>query len=534
MTKNKWLWFLLTSLFLLDPLRGQEEEIIREAVSVINVEVPVRVFFHGQSVPGLVKDEFQIFEDRKPQTINGFYALHKQMKSAAAGPATEQRMPGRYFVLVFRIYDCNRQLENGVVKLFNDIFLPDDQVLVMANTQVQFFERLGDDDQAQAKILELLKNESRKAFNQMLATLTSIERVVNISKFKMTLRDAQTKIQIDKGILQDYIKGFLQTYLDAWREFKRLYLALDIDKYYYFSRHLEKVKREKWVLNFYQLEMFPQIAINSDIERSLSNFLDSLRSSEDPTASAYVSMITQLLNDIRKEMNVSNSFPAEEVSKLFYKVNATFHSFFIRTFKDTDNSELQFKNVATDIENSLRDLTRKTGGELLASADLQQSLDTLALKTDDYYMLTYEPANPKKVGKIKVEVKNQKYDVLYDNNIRADYINEYLQRKEAETPSVKIRGLVFKNKKLSFSIEDFSQTKIKGETLGMLTVRIRIKNSQEQIFLDQSKSLQASKKPLSLSLGFNSLSAGKYDIIVDVLDQVSDKSCTEVIQPLLD
>jgi hypothetical protein len=516
---------ILACMVFFSPLAAQTEVPIKETVSVVNVEVPVRVFADRQSVLGLSKEDFQIFENNKLQTINGFYTLHKQMKEGTDPGSMESRQRGRYFVLVFHTYDWNRQLQDGLSKLFTDILLPDDQVLVMANTTVLSFQRLGDDDQAQSKIEELLKNESQKAYNQLLVTLKSIERELNMAKFRMTLSN--------RGATQDYVKGFLQNYLDAWRTFKRRYLTLDIDKYYYFSRHLEKIRKEKWVLNFYQLEMFPQIALTSDMERSLRDFIENLRSTQNPTDMAYASMISQLLTDIHKEMNVSDGFPAEEVSKLFYKVNATFHSFFMRTLKESGDSELQFKNVSTDVENSLRELTKRTGGELLASSDLQQSLDTVAGKTDDYYILTYEPADAKKIGKIKVQVKGKKYEVLYDNNIRADYINEYLKKREAETPSVKIKELSFSGKKLYFIVSDYSLAKLKDETAGMLSVRIRIKNSEGDSVFDQSRNLKADKKTLSLSLEFNSLRAGKHDIIVDVLDQVSGKTCTEVIQPLV-
>lgn len=516
------------------PLPGQNEEPIKEAVSVVNVEVPVRVFFSGHSVAGLAKEDFQISEDGKPQVINGFFAMHKRMQAAAAGGPAVERPAGRYFVLVFHTYDCNSQLEDGIATLFRDILRPDDQLLVMANNQIRSFERLGDDDRAQAKVMEMVKEESRSAYNQMLSTLQSIEREVNISKFRMTMRDAGGKAMYSLGTTQDYVKGFLQNYLDAWRSFKRRYLTLNIDKFYYFSRHLEKIRKEKWVLNFYQLEMFPQIAFGSDIERSLRGFIDTLANSTDTTSLAYATLIRQTLNDIHKEMNVSDGFPSGDVSKMFYKVNATFHSFFIRAFTQGEDSELQFKNVATDIENSLRDLTEKTGGELLVSTDISGSLAAVSEKADDYYVLTYEPANARKTGKIKVAVNDKKYTVLYDNNIRADYINEYLGKKAAESPSVRITELSFRERKLSLVISDFAQAKVKGEASGLLLVRIRVKDAEGKSFFDQGKSLQTAKKNFSLALSFNSLPPGRYDVIIDVKDQVSGKTCTEVIQPALE
>ncbi|MBE0665387.1 MAG: hypothetical protein IH584_06150, partial [Candidatus Aminicenantes bacterium] len=356
--------------------------------------------------------------------------------------------------------------------------------------------------------------------------LRSIEQSLNMNKFRMAIGGRA-------ALSADYLTNFLDSYLRAWQDFKRRYLSLELDKFYYFSRHLERIRKEKWVLNFYQLEQFPQIALGSEIERELNSYIGTLEESMNPTLIGQGRILKKLLQSIEMEMKVTKDFPAEEASKLFYKVNATFHSFFMRAFYDAGNPELEFHNVASDIENSLRALTEATGGTLISSNDVEASLATIGGKTDDYYLLTYEPTNAKKIGKLKVTVKDKKFKVLYDNNIRADYINEYLKKRDRENPSVKITELSFQKKQLAFVIRDYSQAKLKGETSGLLMVRIRIKNDREQSLFDQSKSLKSAKKTFSLSLDFDFLAAGKYDIIIDVLDQVSGKTCTEVIQPLV-
>jgi len=361
----------------------------------------------------------------------------------------------------------------------------------------------------------------------MLGFLRQTEQNVDMTKLKLRL-----KRQDQPG--PDYIDGFLQTYLKSWQDFKLRFLSLELDKFYYFSRHLEHVKKEKWVLNFYQLEQFPDIAIDSEIERFLREYIRSLQESNNPTLIAQGRSIEKLLRTVEMEMKVSKDFPSEEVSKLFYKVNATFHSFFMRAFYDGGSQEVKFRDVASDIENSLKALTEATGGTLTTSNEIDEALMSVQDKADDYYVLTYEPANARQVGKIKVAVKEKKYKVLYDDNIRADYINAYLQKKEAENPAVKVSDIVFEAKKLSFTIRDFSRATVEGEAAGRLAVRVRVKNDREQTFFDQSKPLQTSKKTVSLSLSFAFLAGGKYDIIIDVLDQVSGKTCTGVIQPVID
>ena len=61
-------------------LNGQEEP-IKEKVEVVNIEVPVRVFLDGAPVAVLTRDDFQLFEGKEKQTINGFYVRKKSWPS---------------------------------------------------------------------------------------------------------------------------------------------------------------------------------------------------------------------------------------------------------------------------------------------------------------------------------------------------------------------------------------------------------------------------------------------------------------------
>ena len=48
------------------PLFSQQEDLkLREEVSVVNMEVPVRVFYKGKSVDDLNKNDFKLYEDGK-------------------------------------------------------------------------------------------------------------------------------------------------------------------------------------------------------------------------------------------------------------------------------------------------------------------------------------------------------------------------------------------------------------------------------------------------------------------------------------
>ena len=521
------------SLLLIFPLCGQEkEEPIREKVETVNVEVPVRVYAAGNPVTNLKKEDFTLYEGGKVQEINGFYLTTKKIARPAAvaeAPAEPVKAsPSRYFVLVFRVYDFNEQLREGLAHVFNKILRADDQLLVFINNKTRAFNQLQEKEKILAMVEQDLKEQCHIAKSRMLAVLKECEDESN--RIKVNLKEEGRALSTRPS----QIAYFLERFINLWKDYKRNFLTQDVDSYYNFAKHLAGIKKEKWVVNFYQLEMFPNMALDRDVRRVLESFIAQFRASDIPEEYAAASTLSMTLRDIDKEMQMSADFPVEEISKLFYKVNATFHSIFIKAQMETFSENLEFKPIATSIENSLRDLTMKTGGNLIASNDIASSLVTIAEIEDSVYMLTYSPTNPKKTGKIKVQVANGKYDVLYDDNMRADYIADHLQQIEKANPTVKFAELSFAARKLSLKLANFKMQNAGGKTSGKLSIRIQIKSPAGEMVFDRNRSFETSKDPVSLSLDFNFLNAGKYDVIVDVQDLLSGKSCTDFLQPVVE
>ncbi|UCH98560.1 MAG: hypothetical protein JSV88_17395, partial [Candidatus Aminicenantes bacterium] len=283
-------------------------------------------------------------------------------------------------------------------------------------------------------------------------------------------------------------------------------------------------------LNFYQFEFFPKIRLNSqtmDKIRELSNFLSN---TNDGALVSQGRMINNLLNQLQSDYDLNKGFPNEEISKLFYKVDATFHSFFIKAANPTILNEFEYQTVASDLERVLKSITDITGGKNITSNDLVQSLETVSNLEDVYYLLTYAPRDPKIAGKLKIKVKNRKYDVLYDNNFRADYINEYLQKleKKVATPDIKIINFSFDRKILAFTVTDYLMRTLKEtdkQPAGVLNVRIRLldSNSNNSLF-DQQKMLTAQKSDMKISLGvFKTIPRGQYNFLIDVKDMLTGK-----------
>lgn len=490
----------------------EKDDTILEKVAVVNVEVPVRVVYKRKPVKDLKRSDFKIYEDGKLQNINAFFQIRKKINIQRYELSAEKRekivYPLRYFVMIFNLIDYSRNLKEGLDYTFNNILKENDQLLVIVNDESVFFNALSKRNIILEKIGNLLKEKGKIAKNRLIELFNRLNRV--IIEFKTaTAKDSRSS----------FVPDVLKEYKMIWEIFKRDYLRVDVDNFYYFARHLQKIQKEKFVIHFHQSVQFPFIKFNSISSMAFKQFVErnTLR--------------IQKMNLMFKTRSATE-FPSEEVSKLFYRVNAIFHLILIPTRINSHNQDLEFKEVSTAMEYCFREITKKTGGTLVSSADLVTALNTISKKEDIYYMLTYRPENPEKVGKIKVEVLDNKhhYKVQYDKNIRADYIKDYLERKKTENPEIKIKKIHFKDRILYLEVKDFLLKRLKKETSGQVDLWVRVENNDREILYDKHKKLNPMNKTASIQIDFNWLKQGKYYFFMEVSDELTGKSYPEYIQ----
>ena len=523
---------ILIMVFTFSHISGQEEKTPVESVRVVNVEVPVRVFHKGSPVDQLTRQNFQIFENGKKQKINGFYIKRKILnkKDFSEGPDNSKgSMSSRYFVLVFKISEYNEKIHKGIEYLFSNILQRSDQCLVFINDRSIFFKDLNHKEHARSALNKILIEESKKARQNIHKYILKVEDEISEFDNMMTIVGTGSFGEPATMVLR-----FLKKYLWVWKEYNNIFLKPNLDSYYYFSRHLEKIRKEKWVINFYQMEKFPMIKSTGRVMELIKTILANNENHADAELSTMGKAIKQMLWQLDLEMHSTRNFPADEVSKLFIKIDATFHSILIPVSRQFVTENVELGEVSSEIESSLREITKKTGGSLQRTGNLKRALDNIQGKEEVTYMLTYSPDDPDKIGKIRVNVDNKKFKVLYDDQMRADYIHEYLKKKKLEIPDIRILNAEFKNKILSVNIKDFLMSK--KEELppqGKIFIEIEILDAENKILYDKKKTIVAEKEQVSISVDFPWLEKGKYNLIVQVTDIQTGKSSSDFLQPVI-
>jgi hypothetical protein len=519
-------YFLLFCAFLLLGLLPAiaQQEIMKEKVTVVNVEVPVRVFLDGAPLTGLSKGDFRLSEGGEEQAINGFTVRRKKigvenivLRPDAAAP------PGRYFVLVFRIIEYNEQMRNGVRYLFDHLLRENDRQLVMVNDRTLLLTPDFSLDRRRDILDQMLDEEAVRARQRLEQYFLTVQKDLDQNRLRMLL-------DRDSSFYPPRIIDFLNRYLDTWNEFKNKYLVPDLDKFYNFARHLEKVSEEKWVLSFFQIEMFPNMKISGQIRHEIDELVSNLLTDR-PEDALHARIIEGLLQRIDRELNAADTFPSEEISKMLVKVDTTYHSFIIGVQREAFSEDLEYKKVASDIENALRDITQRSGGEVIFSGDIGSSLRAVEQREDVYYVLTYEPRDSERRGKVKVQLLGHPgAKLFYDDNIRVDYIEEYLKKKRAEDPEILLDDLSLDDRQLRLKISNCKMVEARKGREGRVNVAIRIRDEQNQQIYDQNRLLEVKEPLVELTVDFHFLRPGRFMFLVEAHDLLTGKTAMDILQ----
>ncbi len=414
-------------------------------------------------------------------------------------------------------------MKTGLKFLFDKVLKKNDQLLLFINEKTFFINNLNNFKSVEKTVGNVLRKESVRAKHRLSAILDKINTELSYTKFRQI-----TASRFGQPA-QDMI-NFLEKYIFIWENYRNAYLTPSMDDYYNFARYLQKIDKEKWVINFYQIEMFPKLKNSGEMMQSIRSMISELQTSTRGEDVFHSRVISNLLMKMNIALNATADFPADEISKLFYKVNTVFHSIFIRTSKTVLSQDIEYKKVSSNLENSFREITKKTGGTLISSGNISESVKKLTEKEDILYMLTYSPDQGKKMGKIKIETQNPAYRIVYDNNIRDKYIKRYFERKEMSKPAVKIDRVNLVGRNLKIKITDYFFRMENGKKYGKLRIHVKVSNQTGKIFFDQMKTIIADKNSFRISLGLKNLVPDKYGILVEVHDILTEKEDMKYIK----
>lgn len=381
--------------FLILSLRGQE---LRHTAGVVNVEVPVRVFDGDRFVDDLTINDFEVFENGKPQRIVALYLVQKtnikkeetpvSVASQIARPAPKT---GRTIVLEFEVLDPMPKLDEAVDYFFNEVIEPGDSLTVVTPRATYRFKP------------EALARLPRPVIAGQLKGRLRKDIIAGATEYKRLLGDIKDVLKMP-GLDPDQRSMMLSDVIRQLRD----RIGIDAAALRRMAQALKALDGPKYVFLFYERELI------IDPSSLFGNFGDESMPAEE----------RNLADMAAAEVNRSPDLTARNIERIFSDASVTVHFIYLTQSKmnaagldaeeQAGGGGVSQKDMSSQIYNVFNGMARATGGITEASANPFAAFRKAVTATENYYLLYYSPADYQADGKfkeIRVSVKGKHYRV---------------------------------------------------------------------------------------------------------------------------
>jgi hypothetical protein len=360
---------------------------LSHVVTVVNISVPVRVYKGDQFVDDLKIDDFEVYEDGKPQAVAAVYLI-KQAKIEREEGSKEFTPPvQRQFVFLFQMIEYVPEIRAAMDYFFSNVFQVEDSLGVFTPQTSYKLKGEGLSALGPEKIRDQLMDKLRK------------DIVMGGRKYLQIIRELKSVLNPEDPYIP-HEPELYEALLERLEQMRSVSQKRLLD----FAKYLKTREGQKNVFFFYQKEMIPKLSPRELIE------LDS----------DYKLM--SLMHFYRGDI----TFDVDAARKAFSDSSITAHFLFITKAPAQDSrmeiSEMRPAQGVTmteesgDVYSAFRELARATGGIIDSTANIQSALKKAIEASENYYLLYYQPRDYKPDGKYKninVKVKGDHHRISH-------------------------------------------------------------------------------------------------------------------------
>jgi hypothetical protein len=395
---------LCSSLFVVAVFSQQ----ITEESTVINVEIPVRVFQDGNFVENLTIDDFEIFEQGIPQKIEAVYLVKKKTVERSEEKRRFSPATSRTFFLFFEISEYTPKIGDAIDYFHEHVLVPGDNLIVVTPMGTYRMRSGVMEYQTRAEMAGQLKKILRdEAMIGNAEYRGAIQELIGIAKSLATA--GVDDIGSSSQHMDEFVSGAYdwmplekqlmkyQTILDRVEKLRKV----DQQKLLDFAEILRNKEGQKCVFLIYQREYIPQIEPQI-LNRFIAEYQD------------YPHILRGLYRMVETSYR-KISFDVDLVKQAFADSSISIHFLFLTPPIKHVNG-VYFQERSEDIYGAFREMAEATGGFIDSSANAVASLRKAINASENYYLLYYSPQSYEKDGKfrkISVRIKGRDYKVIH-------------------------------------------------------------------------------------------------------------------------
>jgi VWFA-related protein len=354
---------------------------LRHDVTVVNISVPVRVYKGDQFVDDLKIDDFEVYEDGKPQTVAAVYLIKQAKIEREEGPIKFVPRVERQFVFLFQMIEYLPEIRKAMDYFFKNVFLTEDSLEV--HTPRNNYKLKGNamaalgPDKVKDQLLEKLRRDI----------------LMDGSEYLHIIRELKAYLEMNETDLYESL-------LDRLEQMR----LVDQNRLLDFAAYLKAKEGQKHVFLFYQKEMIPKLATKELINLG-SNY-----------------KLMSLMNFYHRDI----TFDVDAVRKAFSDSSIAAHFLFITKAPAQDSrveitemkpaQRVTMTEQSEDIFSAFREVALATGGITDSTSNIESALRKAAEASENYYLLYYQPVDykaDKKFKNIVVKVKGNHYRISH-------------------------------------------------------------------------------------------------------------------------
>jgi VWFA-related protein len=368
-----------------------------EKVTVVNIEVPVRVYKDGRFVDNLKKEDFIILEDGVPQKIVAFYLVKKKQIKYKETETYLQPQVNRIFFLLFRLYRYTNLLNEGLETFVKEILTPGDSLHVVTPYKSYSLKKEALIKIPRERLAQELKNLIRRdvfkattRYRNLLAELNQIVRQI-----RTAVENPEDSSFYDSSWTVERLVNRYEQIIDEMN-----YLTgVNEKEFLKFAEFLKKMEGKKYVFIFFQREFLPKLD-----NRSLNVLMQSFH--DNPSL---LIKIQQLFTFYHKSIFTKQ----KELEKYFADSGASLHFIYVKTERE---SREYAEEASDEFYSSFLTIARATGGGVYPTYNPSAGFEKALEESENYYLIYYQPSNTRFDGrfrKITVKLKKKGYKLQY-------------------------------------------------------------------------------------------------------------------------
>ncbi len=392
---------------------------IKEEATVINIEVPVRVFNGNTFVDNLTIDDFEVFENGIEQKIEAVYFVKKRSVERSQERKRFAPNTGRNYFLFFEISEYHPQIGEAIDYFVHQVLAPGDNLSVVTPMKSYRMKNIAFEvasrDETAKQLTMLVRRDTlngNSEYRNLIKEISGLAQSIsaqmtqarlitetqdqNIELVSQPVTDLSSNSQFDGRTMEEQLNLY-ENFIFRLEDLRKVNQKTLLK----FAQYLKQQDGQKYVTIFYQREYIPQIDPKL-LSQTLSFFQD------DPIIQQTIS---NTIDFYRREIPIDT----ELIKQTYADCSISIHFLYITRPPEREYG-VHMEAHSEDIFAAFREMAIATGGFVDSSAMADFLFKRAVEASENYYLLYYSPSSYSSDGQfkeIKIKVKNQNYRIFH-------------------------------------------------------------------------------------------------------------------------